>query len=178
MLPPPNSLSELITRHDPQLVMQTISTARTTAWGLLAEATAPPSKDLVSRLRAAALTRDLQRSVAWLDDDWEPEAVVHLRRLGRDLTLAELQDFHAAAGQGIVDLCTQCSAVHASCREELAAWEEDRQEDAKQIRVAQLDLVAADSPLRGHARAVAAGESGLAPLGALVEAYLRLETGR
>lgn len=178
MLPPPNSLSELITRHDPQLVMQTISTDRTTAWGLLVEATAAPSDHLVGRLRNAALATDLRQAAAWLDDAWEPDALRHLRQLGRELTSGALEELHAAAGPDILALSAECATVHASCREELAAWQEARPDDAKRIRVAQLDLVAADSPLRRRAQSVAASGSGLALLGALVLAYLRLETGR
>lgn len=182
---PPESLVTLLTSHDATSVMTRISRDRTAVWEVLALLTAVPDDAVVARLRERELSAQLLDSTAWLDDQWSPDAMAELRRLEYRASVTdgatlvrELLEARTAAGQRIEDLHAECAAIHASCAEELLAWSEDRHDDAKQIRVAQLSHLGPTSPIRDAARDVAASGTPVAPWGSLAVAYLLLETGR
>lgn len=185
MLPPPETLVSLLTSHDATSVMTKISRDRTATWEVLALLTAVPDGALVARLRERELSAQLLDSTAWLDDQWRPDALGDVRRLEHRasvtdgaVVLAELLASHATTDPRLVDLHAECAAIHTSCAEELVAWSEDRHDDAKRIRVAQLQHLGPASPIRDAARDVAASSTPGSPWGSLVGAYLLLETGR
>lgn len=179
MLPPPNFLSELVTRHDPQLVMETICSNRTRAWELLAELVVAPHDTAVQRVADGDWAEDMRDIVEWLEENWNPPALLALRASARGLARDDVADLMGVDGSPAAGLAATTSALVESCREELAAWRDERHDEAKQIRVDQLQLVAIESPLRAHVVALQSSDSTfLSAVGQVFAAYLKLETGR
>lgn len=186
MLPAPNLLSELITGHDATFVMTRICNDRTRAWELLASLTAAPDAELMTRLAGGGLPAALLEATAWLDDQWHPDGLSEVRGFGRraeregaEAVLALLRGHHESAGREARTLAAACRGLAEQCRAELAAWEDERAEEAKRLRVEQMPALAPEAPVRGAAAAVAAlGIPFSSAVATLVGEYLRLETGR
>ena len=171
---------------DAVALMTSITRDRTTAWGLLAALCDRPSVELVQRLCDEPLLDTLRDSVRWLDEEWQPKALLVLdvlprqaRRRGAEATLETMLDSHLAAGSLVRRLHADCAEVHALCVRESAEWQAGEQARAKELRVEQMTLLTPESAVREHARDLQ--ELSLpvySHVAALVTAYLMLETGR
>lgn len=185
IFPAPESLAEAASALDASAVMARISRFRTSTWRMLTTLVSPPDDVLVAQLARGAFTVDFLREVRWLGEAWYPEGIRSLRVLETQAhadaadVARELNTRRVAAEPEIDDLAEACAAVHRLCADELAAWSAEREDEAKQLRMAQLDLLSPVSPIRHLARAVAEPSGAHYPAFAgLVLDYLALETGQ
>lgn len=131
-------------------LMRDVAAKRGLGWRICVELFSAPSVESVERLRDGSVLEDLKAAVEWLGDDsarFMPTQMIldtFARRSRRHTLEADLQDI-SSEYRGLwpegVPWLAHFEHLAKSCDEEARAWEGQRYEEAKKLRVTQKDYL-------------------------------------
>lgn len=146
----PDSGERFAPERDVQRDLARIADARSTAWALCHDLLAPPDTELADRLRKGEAAEELTLVTAWLGDEAARFLPVQMaldtyarraRRRSVEEDLAELQRGYDVPTLRDLPWRPRLAEVAEQCDREAKAWWSGDHESAKQLRVAERDLV-------------------------------------